>query len=701
LRLAPAARAAVLAAVVAAAWLAVYAAFTVLFPDGPTPIEGYRYRDDALVTLSHARGLVDVGTVSVNVAGSRVEGYSAPLQFALATAYYALGGSGFHRFLDAQVWICTALLGAAVFLLLALATPGRSLSTVAAAAAVVSVPVFGTFSFFGWHSSGMENAITNALAAGTIALLALAVRRAWVLPLAGLAVALFALSRVEFVVHAAPLAALTALWLLARGRGFAPVAALAAPALVLWASAQLARIGYFGSFFPNTAEAQGISPLENLALAAQLSWPLALPLIFAVGVMGRRRRLDLSGLSRMTGFWILSAIGAALALFLLLRAGAAGALPSLPAFLDVALALGIWWWLLLALGLALLARGPFGLVFALLAMLLVTGTSHLLVFGPARLTNERVVSFVLVPAVCLVAALALRLDPASLHNGSRAKVKRGGRTALALGLLSLGLLGAWSSRNAWHAKRGLCCDLGDLTDRIEVEASKLQQQTGLPVVSVANADLGLLSFGKRFNITDLGGLGDPIIARIWRRGVPERRMGVVVDYLNHYAVPDVVEIHGLWSCTYAAWRASEEFSRRYRQVWDDGWTSEFARGYCPQRSGAVVRGGIWVRADLVSPALQREVALSRRLASDPDPALVRRELEACTSEISWSCQYVTRSVLRNLQALDQGGHLDALLALFRGRPTAAYDEAVLTSRRRGDWYRPAADFVRGAQTEGD
>jgi hypothetical protein len=74
----------------------VYVLFTHVYPDDTVVGSAYRYRDDGLVTLSHARGLADVGTVSVSISGSRVEGYSTPLQFAAASAFYGLGGDGYR-----------------------------------------------------------------------------------------------------------------------------------------------------------------------------------------------------------------------------------------------------------------------------------------------------------------------------------------------------------------------------------------------------------------------------------------------------------------------------------------------------------------------------------------------------------------------------------------------------------------------------
>jgi hypothetical protein len=209
-------------------------------------------------------------------------------------------------------------------------------------------------------------------------------------------------------------------------------------------------------------------------------------------------------------------------------------------------------------------------------------------------------------------------------------------------------------------------------------------------VSVANADLGLVSIAKRVNVTDLGRLGDPLLARIWRRSQESGRVDVGLDYLNHYATPDVVELHGEWSCAYAPWWRSDDFRARYRKVHDDGWTRLWGREHCPHIDP--LEGGIWMRADLGDEA-NPEVALSRELAARPDPALVRRELARCRSSEPWSCQYVTRSVLRNLGELEDAGRLGDAMDAFRVSPTVTYDQALLSSRDDGDWYRAAADAL--------
>jgi hypothetical protein len=680
-------------AVVAGAWVGVHLLFTFVYPDDTAAGTAYRYRDDALVTLSHARGLADVGTVSVSVSGSRVEGYSAPLQFAAASGYYGVGGDGYRGFLDGQVVVTTMLLGVSVYALLRMAVPRRRPAATALVTLLVAAALFGTYAFFGWHSSGMENSITNALAAAGVAALAFVTRRPSLLPAAGIVVALFAVSRVEFAFHAVPLLVVAATFLAVgapAGERWRRVALLVAPAVTLWLAVLAVRLWYFRDLFPNTAEAQGISPAHNVRLWAEVLWPLLLPAAYAAFHVLRRRSTGLSGLVRNSAFGVAAAAGAAGAAVLAWRAYADDNLPGVDALVDSSRVLGLWWWVALVLGLALLVRPRLGPVEALLVTLVASGACHVLVFGPARLAVERVVTFALVPLVCLAAAFALRFQPPRVLVSSTATARGAARGAAAAVLILGAIVGGLVSHRTWASRQVLCCDVSAETELVLAQVASVERRSRLPVVSVANPDLGLISIQKRVNVTDLGELGDPLLARVWRRARESGRTDVAVDYLNHYAAPDVVELHGVWSCAYGPWWRSAEFRARYQKVRDDGWTETWGRQYCPQ--AGPLEGGIWVRAGL-DDAANPEVALSRALAADPDPAIVRREVARCRSSEASSCQHVTRSVLRNLRAFDDAGTLGDAVAAFHGLPSVAYDEGVLSSRDRGDWYRSAADAL--------
>jgi hypothetical protein len=239
----------------------------------------------------------------------------------------------------------------------------------------------------------------------------------------------------------------------------------------------------------------------------------------------------------------------------------------------------------------------------------------------------------------------------------------------------------------------LCCDLRVPIDDVLAQAEELRRRSGLPVVSVANVDLGYLSLKKQVNVIDLGSLGEPVLAKLWKHA--EEQTGstaAISEYLDHYAAPDLVVLGGSYACHYRAWLRSERFRATYRQVQDDTMTAAQARRRCSETDDDPVPGGHWVRADLLE-ADAPEVVLSARLARDPDPALVRRELEACDDGGAWSCQYVTRSVYRNLRAFEAAGTLAKVIAEFRPVTSAAYDTALLSSRSRGDWYWPAVTYI--------
>ena len=50
----------------------------------------YQVRDDGVITMSHAKNLVDYGFIGVSPSGGRVEGYSAPVQFFVYAAAYGV-----------------------------------------------------------------------------------------------------------------------------------------------------------------------------------------------------------------------------------------------------------------------------------------------------------------------------------------------------------------------------------------------------------------------------------------------------------------------------------------------------------------------------------------------------------------------------------------------------------------------------------
>ncbi len=259
----------------------------------------YQARDDGVITMSHARNLVDYGFIGVNPSGGRVEGYSAPVQFFLFAAAYALTGTGYAAYAAAQTVATTFLLGALFILFF----QERKI------AAVVLTSLGALFlaylrPFLEWHGSGMENAVTHVLFPAAVLILVSLVRMERIVYPLAIPVFLASISRIESIYHIGPLLAIFGLfWLLAfRDRGGLRWGGLRFSGVVLglWTLFQLWRYLYFGDLLPNTAYAQSISVFDNLR-----SWPRP-----GEGHMGRARDI----LTFHGGVVLLQALAAALAL---------------------------------------------------------------------------------------------------------------------------------------------------------------------------------------------------------------------------------------------------------------------------------------------------------------------------------------------------------------------------------------------------
>jgi hypothetical protein len=233
--------------------------FLVIFAHAnPLPHESYSYRDDAIITLSHARNLVDYGSIGVDAAGARVEGFSAPLQFWIFAGVYALTHCGYPAFLDWQTSVCTFLLG---FVIIQLFRARWLLGLLTSCAIAWSLAK--AVRFIGWHGSGMENAYTHVLFSACVVAAWLSIESGRVRWYCAPLFVLACLTRIESVVHVAPL---LVVWSAAFYYAHRSHAALRASALVLacFGAYQLFRYLYFGDLRPNTALAEGIDMLERL-----------------------------------------------------------------------------------------------------------------------------------------------------------------------------------------------------------------------------------------------------------------------------------------------------------------------------------------------------------------------------------------------------------------------------------------------------
>jgi hypothetical protein len=419
------------------------------------PAANYESRDDALITLSHARNLVEYGFIGVSPSGERIEGFSAPLQFMVAGALYAVAPFDYRAFFSWQTAIGTMALGAlfAGALVLSGGKAGNRWRYVFVAIALVACAEILASSrvFLLWHASGMENVYKVA---GLLALLValdrmlMAGRIYWT---ATAVVLLVSLSRIDAIVGVGLLlAAFAALWLWrhrnAKGLAFVVVSLLAWALFMGW------RYWYFGQWEPNTAAAQRISVAARLAALAQ-----APGAVFADTVAWLRN------------------VGASLHVFQL-------------AWLTVVLVLA--------------RRSPVAWNRAVLILAgVVACVVQYVLFGAVRLDIARTVTELALYATIAAPFVLLARDEFRIRD------------------LIVGLCLVTVSAGVAMARAPDRTEIGWGAAWFEVIADKLDavaRQHEIPRPLIANADLGALSWRKHANVVDLGLLGSTILPRLDR-----------------------------------------------------------------------------------------------------------------------------------------------------------------------------------------
>ena len=404
----------------------------------------YQVRDDGVITMSHARNLVDYGFIGINPSGGRVEGYSAPVQLFLYAAAYAVTGVGYAVWSGAQTVAATFLLG----VLLVLFFGERKLLAVGLTG-VAALFLTLLRPFLLWHGSGMENAITHVLILATVLILFFLVRAGRMHYWLAVPVFLASISRVDGIFHVGPLLIVFGgVWLAAfrdwRGVRFSLLAA------GLWVLFHWWRYLYFGDLLPNTAYAQDIPLADNLGLWLALDRQHMHEAVASAGTI-----LDFHGAK------------------------------------VLALALPV---------LLMLSRRRETVVLALLlGSLLLTAAFSESVFGPARMDRARTTTHLAVVSALGISALFYHL-----------MLRRRIRWAVPfVAVAGWGVFGTGMVIPPYKA--GFSVDSFDKNRKV---FARIASAEDLYRPTVANPDLGVMSWHKQFNVIDMGSLGSPLIARL-------------------------------------------------------------------------------------------------------------------------------------------------------------------------------------------
>ena len=633
------------------------------------PVGWWRWRDDAVITLSHAQNLVQFGSIGVSI-GDRTEGFSSPLQFALSAIYFAITGGGYGSFLDLHVFTCIGLTGIITTILLydLISSGKRSkffcLGVSLAISCAAGILTAASWTAIGWQASGMENPLATVIGMA-IAWIALKKEHNGRLIVLSFLLIFLGLVRVEFAPLTLPLIAAVTLASLGKCEGLPKsrlIASIASLPLLIWMMVHSSRWLYFGNLLPNTALVQG----KSSGLPGKLFLLIALYFAygcFAMLALQRKRTARFISFGALwMGIAIVSIVAIAILAVLVLGDPAAGGIYKASIYVIGLLSL------IASLGITQFSvckyrqgRCVADIVFGALLFIPI---SQFIVMGPARMEEARVLSLATPWASAwLVYSIANALLLVKVPDKAL-------RMSGAAGVIVLASMASFIFSARADMPRDMPWLISPREEKILAVASSFKDQNldnnSLPIV--ANPDLGKLSFAKQAMMVDLGWLGDPILAR-----VKETRPDLVVLFLDEVAKPDIVEAHGSWSCKYADWLNSRSFQDYYALSYSQQRPSNKSyQQACPLQG----RSGIWQ----VRNAKSSEFFLSREIANGANPVdLVRRAVRACSArdDSPFRCQAVRRAVYRNIMSLSSSGTYRQVVNAMSASPSFGLDKELL------------------------
>ena len=449
--------------------------FLLIFNWGYTYIlnEYYQIRDDGLITLSHARNLIDYGFIGVGPSGERVEGYSAPVQFFLYAFLYKFFKIDYKIFFEIQTPLSTFLLG----LLFVKFFEEKKIFAIVLSA-VSCVVLTKLMSFMQWHGSGMENAISHVLFLFTIYILYSFAKKEKINYIFSFFIFLATISRLENIYHVTPLLIIFTIYWLMNQKNFQGLY-FSFLVFFIFISYHTWRYYYFGDFHPNTAYAQGISISSNIKSLIDF---------------------DISYINK--SYWLAKKIFS---------------------YHGVSL-------LILSIPLIFLAKKDkyFVLLISLFSSIIFTALFNPFLFGATRLDPTRSTTHLAVIVVLTISITCFYFPWKSKKSWVISPIL----------LFLLFLILKQIRIEPYDA----CCKI-DYFDLLRKEFVTISDNEALPRPTIANPDLGLISWHKQFNIVDLGMLGSPIMAKL-------KNGRILADYFFDFAAPDIIESHDYWSCRY-------------------------------------------------------------------------------------------------------------------------------------------------------
>jgi len=464
-------------------------------------------------------------------------------------------------------------------------------------------------------------------------------------------ISLLGVTRVELAALLLPLLILTAKNLEFSNRR--RILFVSAP-IISWLLVHSVRFWYFGHLLPNTATALGKSVPAYLALFILVEFIILLAIQF------NRPR------SVLTNKYFFVPL-----IMLILSIGLWRIVVSEYSYVYQS-ALVTSFMGIIALLFILVHKSKLNFEYRFLIFLLTIPLNHFFLFGPARLSAFRIISAFVLP-ILIIATIAFKTYLINLL-----KVKW-----IVFLLFPMAVLLPFLVSKIDYT-RNLCCSITPSENIIGLQAKKVffDEFGRSPDPIVANPDLGKVSFSKNLVNVDLGLIGEPVLAKIVRKSP-----ALVNEYLIDYVAPDILELHGHWSCIYSSFISDQRFKSDWKIAWTGYVSDEMSNlnmTNCP-RSGAYT---IWKR-DIPKP----ERLLSTSIATEPFSVfseLIRSEVRKCSQSAS-GCQHVTRAIVRNRALLLDDQQLVHTVKLLTSSPSYKYDYLRIIQPR--NWDKQAYEYV--------
>ena len=328
-----------------------------------------------------------------------------------------------------------------------------------------------------WHGSGMENPLVTSSILGALYLIGRGLKTNTEAYVAGLLLFLVSISRVEGIYYALPMAFLY--WLVREKVYTKHLPKVAIVWFGLLGMVFLVRYFYFGAWMPNTGVAQHISVTHNL----QRLFTFDMGFIYTQFKHGNRLTLN-------NGAW--------------------------------ALGLGVFF-------LVLLKRWKHYQFYLYGGALLFFLTyAHAYLFGATRLDVIRYGTH-LAP-ICVVAAVFALFEILVLET----LVKK-----VVLAVLFVPAVFALNKR--WELPLENICCLTEGFRSLKVSFQEIAAEEEIIRPMLCNPDLGMMSYTKEFNFTDVAFLGNSLYAHV------SFSSKLKCDYIFYFSQPDIMEMHMYWA----------------------------------------------------------------------------------------------------------------------------------------------------------